>query len=110
MLQTEVGHFSLTINPLTSGDSPISMRDRSVGGERLRRDIDELKDPRPYKDKYESREIQALTQAIDILWRLARDAHEVDATTVGLDKLTDAKIYLDKLLKQEFREQEDRAH
>jgi hypothetical protein len=82
------------------------MQQRSSEGGRLQTDIDRLKDPRPYQEQFETQQVQALTQAIDILWRLAREAHDVDATKVGLDKLTDAKLYLDKLLHEQLGDPE----
>ena len=77
-----------------------------MGEANLQHDIDKLKDPKPYKEKFETQEVQQLSQAIDILWRLAKEANQVDATKVGLDKLTDAKLYLDKLLKKELEKTE----
>jgi len=81
------------------------MQERNAEGGRLQSDIDKLKEPRSYRERFETEEVQALTQAIDILWRLAREAHQVDATKVGLDKLTNAKLYLDKLLSLQLGDQ-----
>jgi hypothetical protein len=69
--------------------------------DRLRADIDQLKDPAPYRRKFESQEVQQLGQAIDILWRLQREAYN-DASRVGYEKLRDAKIYLDQMLREHF--------
>jgi hypothetical protein len=84
------------------------MPDKHSHGERLQSDIDKLKDPTPYISRFETKETQELSQAIDILWRLASEAHNVDASKVGLDKLTNAKIYLDRLLHKHFGDPEQR--
>jgi len=85
------------------------MQETRSNKERLQADIDKLKNPASYIERFETREAQQLTQAIDILWRLAREAHNVDATKVGLDKLTDAKMYLDRLLSKHLGDPEQKA-
>ncbi len=72
------------------------------------KEIDKFKDPKPYKDKLETEQAQQLTQAIDILWQLQKMNYR-DATNVGYEKVRDAKIYLDKLLKQEFESKEEKT-
>jgi hypothetical protein len=70
----------------------------------LQKDIDKLTDPTPYKEKFETEEAQELNQAIDILFRLQSHTF-LDASSVGYQKLTSAKMYLDKLLKKHLEEE-----
>jgi hypothetical protein len=68
---------------------------------RLQADIDKLKDPAPYRNKFETAEARQLIQALDLLGRL-RVAAFKDVSSVGYEKLRDATTYLDGLLKQHF--------
>lgn len=66
--------------------------------EELQDDINRLKDPTPYQEKFENKETQQLTQAIDILNDLKHNA-ALDSSRIGYEKLRNAQAYLDGLLK-----------
>jgi hypothetical protein len=68
----------------------------------LKEDIDKLKNPEPYRARYESAEVQELVQAIDLLDRLKRSAF-LNSTDIGYTALVDAKIYLDRRLKDHLQ-------
>jgi hypothetical protein len=78
------------------------MEGESQSGQRLRVDIDKLKNPVPYQEKFETEGIRELKQAVDILGRLASEAYRGDASRVGYEKLRNAQMYLDRLLKQQL--------
>ena len=96
----------LQLNPLLSGRiPPRNTPERPRSEARLKADIDRLKDPNPYKEKYGTEEIQHLAQAIDILGRLQASSLNV-TSMVGYDKVRNARAYLDTLLKHHL-EKED---
>jgi len=72
---------------------------------KLKEDIEKLKDPEPYRAAYESPEVQQLVQAIDLLDRLKQSAFLTSADA-GYQALVDAKIYLDRRLKEHFRDEQ----
>ncbi|HTU44211.1 MAG TPA: hypothetical protein VMF91_04080 [Bryobacteraceae bacterium] len=73
---------------------------------RLRAEIDKLKDPAPYKETFETVEAQQLSQAIDLLAALQNGTF-LDASQVGYEKLRNAKLYLDKLLKKHLESEKE---
>ena len=107
MLYTEALPFQTSqLIPLPSGGTNHRPMSESTSPERkLQADIDRLKDPSPYREKFETKEAQQLSQAVDILWRLQGEAYK-DASRVGYEKLRDAKLYLDGLLKQHLDREE----
>ena len=70
--------------------------------EQLRQDVDKLKNPEPYKEKYVTPEVQELMNALDILGRLETDAYVNISTIVPYEKLRDAKRHLDNILREQF--------
>jgi len=77
------------------------MVEKFSSNKQLQVDIDHLKDPQPYKEKYETQEVQQLMQAIDILDTLQLSQFEA-ASHIGYNKLRNAKMHLDELLAKQF--------
>lgn len=92
-----------------------NMPPRPSPEQNLQADIDKIKDPTPYKDKYDTEREQHLRQAIDILDRLKREAfehrsgRENDPTYIAYEQLLDAQIYLLGLL-HDLPEWKNRRH
>lgn len=76
----------------------------SYGTEKgLNEDINKLKDPETYKEKFATPEISDLKQAIDILHRLALyQFSSPEGSDIARKKLQDAQEYLEKQLKAEL--------
>jgi hypothetical protein len=67
--------------------------------DRLYDEINVLKNPAAYREKYSVPAIQDLSQAIDIIAKLQGAAYG-DASRIGYDKLKHAKYHLEKLVAQ----------
>jgi hypothetical protein len=66
--------------------------------ENLQIDIDSMKDPAPYKERFSEIEVQELMQALDILGRLREEVSNGSSQIPWL-KLSGAARHLDTLLK-----------
>ena len=74
--------------------------------QKLQADIGNLKDPAPYRQKFETERIQELTQALDILARLRREAWK-GGPSIPHQKLFHAWDYLNGLLKEESKKENE---
>jgi hypothetical protein len=79
------------------------------GDPNLQSNIDKLKDPKPYQEKFEMQEVQQLSQAVDILDKLSINNYHHHGSRVGYEKIRNAQMYLDKLLKQQFDAPEEKT-
>src|SRR5713226_3543097 len=97
--------YQSPLNPLPGGRNTFSATPKESKPDGLQADIDRLKDPARYQATFETKEAQQLSQGIEILARLQSEAYE-GASRVGYEKLRNAKLYLDKLLKDHFSAEE----
>lgn len=65
----------------------------------LQADIDQLKEVAPYRGRFERESTRQLCQAVDLLTRL-QNAAKADSSQVGYEKLRNAKLYLDDMLRE----------
>jgi hypothetical protein len=76
-------------------------RDRDLS---LREDINEIMSSEDYDHRYATPQARELGRAVDILTRL-QNATESDVSSVGFEKLRNAKLYLDSVLRTYFADQ-----
>ncbi|OGE82035.1 MAG: hypothetical protein A3B10_01620 [Candidatus Doudnabacteria bacterium RIFCSPLOWO2_01_FULL_44_21] len=70
--------------------------------DRLHQDVEEIKKPEKYKERFKVPEIGNIQQAIDLLNRIKNHVLTVDNSQTGFDKLLHAQTYLEDLMRKEL--------
>jgi hypothetical protein len=99
MANTETAESTESPSTLFSRNAPGQINDRERCEQQLQADIDLLKDPESFRERFQQVGERRLLPAIEILRRLQVETFK-EPSHAGFKTLRDAKFHLDRTLKE----------